>query len=344
MKKFLILFFLLPQFIHSQNLNWEINVSKGIGTFIPHTYKIRHLVSGYETPYALNLTNQKSNTQFFLHYFPSQNPFIGSQWAFTPTHFYPIIQKSNFRLQWLGGAGIARIENPFHQVSNPKNIAIGTKWNVSILTGFQTKLQFKDWSIGTDLFAQHASNGSFKKPNLGLNYFNVYFSIGKTLATPSITPLEKISAPRTSSFYSSFCAFANQANLPGAPSSFVISAQQGYLIMISPKKFFNVGLDLFADGSNQKTWSQIQSKDLTVFQTGQIGINVGYGFWGNQKLAAFVQQGVYVSSNNQLEGRLYQRIGVRHEITSKLHFIASLKTHFAQADHLEFGLLYLWKS
>ena len=345
MKKFLLLFFLLPQIIHSQNLNWEVNVSKGIGTFIPHTSKIRHLVSGYESPFALSLLNQTKSTQVFLHYFPSQNPIIGSQWAITPTHVYPIISTSTFKFQWLGGAGIARIGNPFHQVSNPKNIAIGTKWNVSILTGFQTKFQFNQWNIGTELFAQHASNGSLKKPNLGLNYLNFYFTVGKSLSNP---PKFQLEVPKTiippSSIYTTFCAFVNQANLPGAPTSLVISSQTGWIQMISKKKFFTTGMDIFMDGSNRKTLSQILEKDLTPFQTAQIGWQLGYGFWGNGQLAAFVQQGVYLYSLENLEGKLYQRIGIRRIMNEQLQFTASLKTHFAQADHLEFGILYLWKS
>jgi hypothetical protein len=345
MKKFLLLFFLLPQIIHSQNLSWEVNVSKGIGTFIPHTTKIRHLVSGYETPIAISLLDRSKHTQVFLHYFPSQNPVIGSQWALTPTHDYPIINTSKFQWNWLGGAGIARIENPFHQVSNPKNIAIGSKWNVSILTGFQTKFQMNEWNIGTELFAQHASNGSLKKPNLGMNYLNFYFVVGKSLPNPPKFPIK---APTTSfppsAWYSTLCAFVNQANLPGAPTSLVLSSQTGWIQMISKKKFFTTGMDIFLDGSNRKTLSKILEKELTPVQTAQIGLQLGYGFWGNNRLAAFVQQGFYLYSLENLEGKLYQRIGIRRKINDQLQFTASLKTHFAQADHLEFGIIYLWKS
>jgi len=98
------------------------------------------------------------------------------------------------------------------------------------------------------------------------------------------------------------------------------------------------------DGSNRKTLSQILEKELTPFQTTQIGWQLGYGFWGNAQLAAFVQQGVYLYSLENLEGKLYQRIGIRRIMNEHLQFTASLKTHFAQADHLEFGILYLWKS
>jgi len=345
MKKFLYLFFLLPQVIHSQNLNWEINVAKGIGTFIPHTPKIRHLLSNYENPISISLFNRNQNTEVFLHYFPAQNHVIGSQWALTPTHVYPIIHSSKFQWNWLGGAGIARIENPFHQEYNPKNIAIGSKWNVSILTGFQSKFQINDWTIGSEIFAQHASNGSFKKPNLGLNYLNFYFMVGKSFSNPTKIQLK---SPRntfpSTSWYSTFCAFANQDNLPGGPTSLVLSSQTGWMKMISEKRFLTGGMDFFADGSNQKTLSEITGQPLSKLKTSQLGIQFGYGFWGNQQLAAFVQQGFYLYSFQNLEGKLYQRIGIRRKLNDQLQFTASLKTHFAQADHLEFGVLYLWKS
>ena len=344
MKKFLLFCFLLPQVLHSQNQAWEFQASKGIGTLIPHTSRIRHLLTGYETPYALSLFQNKTNTQIFLTYFPSHNPIIGSSWALTPTHKYFLVKTKHYHFSWLGGAGIAKIQNPFNQTTNPKNIAIGTPWNVSILTGFQSKFYWKNWSLGAELFAQHASNGSFKKPNLGLNYLNGYLSIGYSFSNPYLNE-EKITPtqPRVSSPYSTLCAFANQANLPGGPTSLVVSSQTGWTQMISDKRFFTLGFDLFADGSNQKTLSNINHQDLPFYKTSQIGIQLGYGFWGNQKLAAFVQQGFYLVSFQNLEGKLYQKIGVRRELSPKIQFVAALKTHFAQADNLEFGFLYQWK-
>jgi len=69
----------------------------------------------------------------------------------------------------------------------------------------------------------------------------------------------------------------------------------------------------------------------------RVGVFTGYQLRLN-KLAVLGQVGYYVYSPYDELGNIYQRIGVRYDMLSRWYIQAALRTHFAKAEAIEFGL------
>ena len=69
----------------------------------------------------------------------------------------------------------------------------------------------------------------------------------------------------------------------------------------------------------------------------QAGIRVGYEL-SVGKIGLPMEMGAYVFTKTTINGPLYHRIGVRYYANKHLIINYSLKTHWATAESLEFGL------
>jgi hypothetical protein len=77
----------------------------------------------------------------------------------------------------------------------------------------------------------------------------------------------------------------------------------------------------------------------TYFQTVRPGIAFGYDLWLG-KLTFLFQAGVYPYTYYKGDGRIYSRIGWRYRLPYGITANLTLKTHFAKADNIEFGIGY----
>ncbi|HNR20455.1 MAG TPA: acyloxyacyl hydrolase [Bacteroidia bacterium] len=66
--------------------------------------------------------------------------------------------------------GIAYFNNPYHEINNPLNIAVGSKLTFLAAASFQLRYYFSyRWSGNIEATVLHASNSHFKLPNVGIN-------------------------------------------------------------------------------------------------------------------------------------------------------------------------------
>jgi hypothetical protein len=335
---FLLSFLLFCQFTHSQGQNWELGFGFGTGTLIPHSSKMRHLLEDYEKPLEISFLHRESQTHIYLHYLPTCSEFIGRRYSITPTHRFTIVDRKYWTLSWNAGAGIGYVALPFNIISNPKNIAIGTHINASILSAWQSSWKIgHDWKLQWEIQAHHFSNASFKKPNLGLNYLNSYVSFNHTFTSSRDWKTKEIELPLNHLSITGQI-FKNQSNLPSPNNSWTRNFSAGYYFPISKKWFGEIGGDLFLDGSNRIDYSNILGHSFSLWDARQFGSYIGSGFWGNQRLGCYIQCGKYWYQPIQTEGPWYQRIGIRYMFHKNWMIQLGLKTHFAQADNFEVGI------
>jgi hypothetical protein len=71
----------------------------------------------------------------------------------------------------------------------------------------------------------------------------------------------------------------------------------------------------------------------------QIGLYTGYLFPLDQ-FHFVLGMGVYLKDKYQPEDFLYHRVGMRYYFTNGMHAQVQLKSHWARADYVEWGLGY----
>jgi hypothetical protein len=191
------------------------------------------------------------------------------------------------------------------------------------------------------LALSHISNGTFKKPNAGLNYVTVYagasYAFGKEKFTPPVAIAD----------YETDTKWHFSLYLSGGVKSYSIYDVEKYIasgLSFEASRLhlaftrFSGALDLFYDSSD---YAYLIDKEIEVdkIQTIKSGLAAGYAFlFGN--LSANVQMGKYLYAKNQEYGTLYQRLTLGYSFSERLNVRFGLKTHWGQADYMEFAMGY----
>lgn len=252
--------------------------------------------------------------------------------------------KKGARLRFSIGEGLVYITKPFDKLENHKNVTIGSHVNALInmqLTYEQriTKNIFLNAGIGFT----HYSNGAFTTPNLGLNMPSV--SLGATYKfypEPVEKKYQKNEFTRSRRIIPSFilCAGGKQIYPPDGKRYGTYTFMANFLYPIGIKSGLLLTLDVFNDRSIAAIIEYNNpGTRLNYFQTFRPGIAIGHDLWLGRMSFVF-QAGVYPYTYYKGDGRIYSRIGLRYLFGKHLLANITLKTHFAKADNVEFGLGY----
>jgi hypothetical protein len=72
------------------------------------------------------------------------------------------------------------------------------------------------------------------------------------------------------------------------------------------------------------------------------GIHIGHQLEFS-KLTVATQIGYYIYAKDKSDGPIYSRFALRYKLNSKLLLNLALKTHYAKADFIEWGVGYILK-
>jgi hypothetical protein len=92
---------------------------------------------------------------------------------------------------------------------------------------------------------------------------------------------------------------------------------------------------LFLELAYTKQISEEQLNPDTDFK--RLGGFLGYELFINQ-WSFIAQAGYYLYYPYDFEGRIYNRLGLKYYFNEKLFGVFSVKSHFANAESLEFGI------
>jgi hypothetical protein len=240
------------------------------------------------------------------------------------------------------GAGIAYMEKIFDRIDNYKNIAISTRFNAVINLRMEGRVQVAaPLHLSGGLALSHISNGTIKKPNAGLNYVTVYaganYNFGK----------EKFAKQADAIDYEIDKKWRYTVYLSGGVKSYSIFDDAKYFVSglsleasRSHLAFtrFSGALELFYDRSDYAYLIDEETK-INKIQTIKPGLAAGYAFLFGD-LSANVHIGRYLYAKNQQYGVVYQRLALGYSITERLNARFGLKTHWGQADYVEFSFGY----
>lgn len=241
------------------------------------------------------------------------------------------------------GSGLGYITKVFDQETNPKNVAISTHVNALICLGIEGKINIGErHQLNYSFDLTHLSNGATKVPNLGLNMPN--FGIGysyklraenKTMRKPVYVRIQKSFARNWKTHVMGILSVkevfpTNEKKYP----VYAISLQERKLFR--PKVGMEVAFDVI---SKQAVFGYKRYIPKTQWSILQMGIFVGYVL-PLDHLQFVIGMGKYVKDRYDPDGQFYHRVGMRYQFDNGITANLVLKSHWAKADYIEYGVGY----
>ncbi len=329
------------------------------GYLAAHRSTMAHLAT--ERIFAVELSYKKRLMGSRYWHNSYKNPFIGTtlyasnlgnkEVLGNAVGFYGFIEFPWFRaekhiISCKMSGGFAYLTKTFDQQTNPKNVATSSHISAILVfgvTGHYFLNQKFGFEYGFDM--THFSNGSTKLPNLGLNIptirLGVIHKIGEhNSALISKEPISKaqVFSQKWNPTLIGICSFKEA--WPTGGKKYAIGAVSALVFkQFRPKVGLELALDFISKQSLMDYKTYIPRNQWDIFQ---IGTYVGYAI-PLQNFRFVTGMGYYLKDKFDADDELYHRLGVRYTFDNGLLLNFVLKTHWAKADYVEFGLGYNFK-
>lgn len=334
---------------------WSLGGRVQYGYLWPHRSSSWILVEGHCTAYEVFAEREVSGEQawhqaylrptygFGVLYSDLANPEkVGAALRLLPYMHLPIVrgEHSDFGLRM--GWGLGFVSKPYDRNDNTKQIAIGSQVNAAIQLMAAYRYRAGRTLISAGMGVDHWSNGAYRMPNLGLNMLGVNVTVAYALGDvapykPAPDTTKHSMKGRSGSVVAAFGICESSTPLSGQYTAYSVNGQMEW--RLSRKSALAAGADLFNKGTLVTIDGSMADKARVGYT--QFGVHGGYALlFGASQL--FFQMGAYVHTPVPDEAPVYHRIGVRHRAGKHLLLNMSLKSHYAVADHWEFGLGYTW--
>lgn len=277
---------------------------------------------------------------------------LGNAHAIMPFISFPIQRWSkgsfNFRLS----AGLGYLTNKFDRIHNYKYIAIGSHVNAALNLRFEYRWYPVDHlQLLADFQLMHFSNGSTKTPNYGINIPS--FGIGAAYKINKENPYIRRMVKPTLTMYEfdgrkflelKIGGVAGIKDIGEANNKryFVSAAYINLSAKINDKSNAGLCLDLSFDGSDARLVG-VKGVDYTHdYQLIKPGMSLMYEIFLS-RLSIPLGLGFYFPNQTKSEGLSYYKLGLQYMIYNNLYANVTLKTHYAKADYVAFGMGYKFR-
>ncbi len=268
---------------------------------------------------------------------------LGSGFALFPFVNFPLHLKKDWRLHFRYGVGLGYIEKKFDTKENVKNSAIGTHINGVMHFDIHIEKEISQQTlIELGVGLTHYSNGSTGIPNLGINMAMANLGVIHYFGEKNLIRKNAANLISRKSEIQLFAAGAFKKIYPPLGKTYNAGTISfTYLHPIRTKSSWGIGAEIFYDNS-------LEERLLRVDKTGTGNSdNFRPGIYGSYEvrlghIGILVNMGVYPYTKWKGDGNFYHRIGSRYYF-NKLFLLMNLKTHFAKADFIEWGLGYTFE-
>jgi hypothetical protein len=325
---------------HDQTLAFNL----GSGGFIPHKSSVKHLLGGpahkFELDYTFRTQGQKDFHQWYKYpYFgivyafeTSGNPIlIGNMHSINLFVGLPLYSGNN-PLRFRMGAGLGYIQKIFDLQNNHKSNAIGSHINSNIQFRFEKDFQLLPSHIlKLGIGFSHFSNGSYQKPNLGINFAHFYLGYGFQIKKHAPIEHKKVSKKITGENPFQFkviAGFGIKENVTLLESKYFIGVLTGQL-----ERKINHISSWILSSDNYINYS-LQNNPKGIFQS---GVSVGSMLHFDKVRLGFCV-GSYLWNAPSEEETIYNKIMVEYHFSQKLFCQLLLKSHKATADFINLTL------
>lgn len=357
-RSILIILFVAQISVAQQSAKYSYSLGGEIyeGFILRHHEYLGHLIKARPTGFELSVLQQTTGFKnwqanygypeiaYNLSYYDLKNDSqLGKVIALSSGMGFHLLNKplSRSDFQFYFGMGLAYSTNPYNQDFNNLNNVISTAitYNGNLKLTYYQSLGDK-FRLGVGLKFTHFSNGSFKLPNNGLNMITANLmarykivdgssEFKKVDQQPSLDKNIKIGAIFRLGF----------AEAPpigsGVKPVYAISfiAQK----RISLKSLIEVGLEGYANKAVESEIDNSFDSEIKGTDYKRLGMMFGHQLVVN-KLTVITQLGVYLYKPYFPNERIYQRFGFAYYFTESLYGSMTLKTHFAVAEVIEYGI------
>ena len=339
--------FLLPNVIFTQQNTSFFEYGVHIGSLAPHHKEMKSLVKepvvGLDFTYGIRKSPDSYMGQVFHYPEYGVGIYVGTtgSWksigpVIAPYGFVRFLLGSSEKREYYFhvGTGLSYFFHTYDSILNPSNTGVSS--HINLFVNFKL---MGNWQLTHDkvffgaLSLKHASNGSVKKPNNGLNYITLeagikqtFFSgkdYSKPFSLPDFTPVNRIYVVG---------GIGQKEHDFREDHFFTSTVTLGYTRQYSRKRRYGIGWDWMYDESLYRPdWGIVGVRNIS-----RMGLHLSHEFLFG-KLAMVTQLAFYTYRKVNVHQRRYFRIGLRYEVTPWLFGNLTLRSHNAKADYLEAG-------
>lgn len=252
---------------------------------------------------------------------------------------FPLIDRKHYLFSLKMGAGLGYATKHFDQETNQLSNAIGSSVNAQICFGLESRILFGSHSINISLDMTHFSNGSTKMPNLGLNL--PFVGLGYGYKIRKRVDSVYIHQPYNKRWEFGVIGIGSVKEIyPTGGKKYPIFAAS-----VIGRRFFNqkagleASFDVFSKQAILGYHSDVRKKQSEIIQ---MGLFVGY-ILPMDRFHLLFGMGVYVRDKYKPETPMYHRVGMRYVFDNGINMNLVLKSHWAKADYVEYGIGYTFK-
>lgn len=334
-----------------------LSVKPKIGFLAAHRGVMSHLpkepILGAEISLAKRLGAQKEWHVRYNHPYigvtlygstVGNNALLGQAYGSYAFIEFPFNKSKRHHITGKLGCGLGYVTKVFDQETNVKNVAISTHFNALICLAIQGHIQVAPrHQIIYSLDLTHLSNGSSEVPNLGLNMPNFGLGYAYRLRSEESSVVLSKSPPRP--FLKDWKLhllgiFSTKEIFPTSGKKYPI-----YAVSVMGRRLFRpkVGMEIAFDlMSKQSVFDYKGYVPKTQWSIFQMGVYAGYVL-PLDHMQIVLGMGAYVKDRYQPDGALYHRVGMRYQFDNGITANLVLKSHWAKADYIEYGVGYTFK-
>lgn len=297
----------------------------------------------YTSRAAYHYCNCYPRLGFSLYFWDFRNPEILGQavnlLAFAEPFFRPE-KRLSFSIR--AGMGIAYLNKPYHEVTNPENLCYSTQFAFALLIDLSIYYKITD-RLQLNLVGNynHISNGGIKLPNKGLNYPSLSLGIDYSFDKLQFSSGEKIH--RSIFHKKNFILASVLLGFKGITENdklYFISGLLGkFGRQISQMSAFTGGIEFNIDGAEKKLASIYPG--IPSNASYKLSITGGYEYLLG-KFSLTFDLGIYLYNVNRRTDLVYQRYGANFKIMEKICLGVNIKAHRHVADYFDIRIGYIF--
>lgn len=268
----------------------------------------------------------------------------GKAWSIIPQMEFGIIRKKKSELNFKLGAGLGYITKYYDAQDNYQNNTIGSPINLAFQGMFMYHHRlYNNIELNAGLGLMHFSCGNIRLPNLGINYPTLSIGLsyfGKDPYVREIPTMDSIHAAMDKEKKWGYNVFGGWAYKEQGSRKFrrfdVFILSNNIQRQVSSRSVFMAGVDLFFD----RSFYYLYTPDSNQYTSAKLSDNLQGALTIGHELKAgrvsmISQLGVYVYYPYRVKSPVYQRLGLKLDVYKGFYVGSYLKTHFIQADFVE---------
>lgn len=338
--------------------NWGLEINNYTGKIIKHTnmeYENSNLSIGWDLNFRYQTYGKQdwNEAKHFpelgigLKYFDYGNPEeLGQSFALFPNLTIPILRKEKTFFNFMLGVGIAHINRHYDRDHNPRNTAIGSTWNNSVVFRWETGYIFNPhWKLNAGLGLVHYSNGGTIHPNYGINIVAGFVGL-------KYTPFPKDFIKKTSPYQEEkFKKWGFQMHYDMAFREYNRDKKLRPIQILSLAATYHLskynrglaGIEIEKNKGIEETlqswgWETNEARKESIRYMFFLADEIIYG-----DVSVLLQTGVYFRKKEMTLEQVYFKLSARYYLppigTSKTQFFFGmyLKSHFSVAEYIALG-------